>query len=782
MDDWIFKPNRRARLIDWWALDSRLDSSVYGIWAAYKDWWASYSAFFGRFRVSGARKFAAEVVSESANLSVLGLAVLLMFCLPAIEETNNASWRTASEFSVTFSDRSGTEIGKRGILYSDAVPLEEIPDVLIKATMATEDRRFFEHFGIDVVGTIRAAIANVQNREITQGGSSLTQQLAKNLFLSSERSFDRKIKEAFISLWLEARLTKREILKMYLDRSYMGGGTFGVEAASQFYFGKSVRDINLAEAALLAGLFKAPTKYAPHANPAESRARSNVVLTAMVDAGYMTEGQVHGARLNPARVIERTGADAPNYFLDWAFEEIQRVMQGKGEYSLTATTTLDSPMQEAAEQAIAGVFNQHGRAKRIGQAALVGMETDGAVRAMVGGKDYGDSQFNRAAHGVRQPGSSFKPYVYLTAVTTGHFKPTSILVDTPVGCGNHTIGNYEGGYKGSMTMSTALALSRNTIAAKLSFDSRVTRDRVLYDLRKVGININKTCTMALGDQGITPLQHVSGVATFANGGYATCAYAITEVRNLRDEVVYTRGPDEQERLKCIERRGGLKPFKATVKAGDPEAESAREEPPSRRNRRGEKSEPPAPALKPLAPGQIFETKDIEMLNQMMRAVVTEGTGRAAELDFTYSAGKTGTSSDYKDAWFVGYTGQLVAGIWLGNDNFTSMNDVTGGGFAAPAWKQFMAAAHTSYNIPTVPGLPVHPRQQEEQLRLAEVRREDPGYTAPASADATKVMPARTKKALTGLNKIFKETPKLDENETAGKRGAFLQSDQTSQTR
>ncbi|MDX2264587.1 MAG: PBP1A family penicillin-binding protein [Hyphomicrobiales bacterium] len=766
MDDWIFKPNRRARLIDWWALDSWLDSSVYGAWARYQDWWASYSAFFARFRVTGARKVATEAASEGANLFILGLLVLLTFCLPAIEETKTPGWRTAGEYSVTFLDRAGNEIGKRGILYSDVVPLEEIPDVLIKATMATEDRRFFEHFGIDIFGTVRAAVANIQNREISQGGSSLTQQLAKNLFLSSERSFDRKIKEAFIALWLEARLTKREILKMYLDRSYMGGGAFGVEAASQFYFGKSVRDINLAEAALLAGLYKAPTKYAPHANPAESRARSNVVLTAMVDAGYMTEGQVHGARLNPAKVIERTGVDAPNYYLDWAFEEIQRVMAGKGEFSLVATTTLDAGMQTAAEQAIAGIITQHGRAKRIGQAALVGMETDGAVRAMVGGKDYGDSQFNRAAHGIRQPGSSFKPYVYLTAVERG-YRPNSIWLDSPVGCGSHTIGNYEGGYKGSMTMSTALALSRNTIAAKMSFDPKVTRDRVLATLRKLGIVINKTCTMSLGDQGITPLSHVAGTATFANGGYAVCPYALTEVRNMKDEVVYTRGSEEEERVKCAKARGADKPVNVAIKAGDPEAEAAPET--GRRGRRGaEKAEPAAP--KPaLAPGQLFDTKDIEYLNQMMRAVVTEGTGRAAELDFTYSAGKTGTSSEYRDAWFVGYTGQLVAGIWLGNDNFTPMNDVTGGGFAAPAWKQFMTAAHTSYNIPTIPGLPVHPRQQEELARLAAAPRD--GSDLSATAEATKSMPARTKKVLLNLNKMFKETPKLDE--AAADRDASL---------
>lgn len=712
MRDWIFKPNRRSRLVDWWAVDAWIDSSIYGAWARYKDWWAAYSNFFGRFRVTGFRKFITEIFSEAATLGTLGLAGLLAFAVPAIQETNNSVWRTASQYSVTVLDRNDKEIGKRGILHSDAVPLEELPDHLIKATLATEDRRFFEHFGIDFLGTARALSANVRASDVVQGGSSVTQQLAKNLFLSSERSFDRKIKEAFIALWLEARLTKKEILKLYLDRSYLGGGTFGVEAASQFYFGKSVRDITLAEAALLAGLFKAPTKYAPHANQAESLARANQVLTNMVEAGFMTEGQVYGARINPAKVIERTIHDSPNYFLDWAFEEVQRLMKGKGEYLLTVRTTIDPQMQKAAEQAVETTLNQNGRSYRFDQAALVGMETDGAVRAMVGGGDYGESQFNRAAHANRQPGSSFKPYVYITALENG-YRPNSMVVDAPVSCGNHSIGNYEGGYQGRMTLTTALAKSRNTIAAKLSFDPKVTRDRVLIILKKLGINIQKTCTMALGDQGITPLAHTAAHAVFANGGKAVRPYAIIEMRNSRDDVVYAR----------------------------------------------ERDEPP--------PKQIIERKYVEMLNQMLRAVVTEGTGRAAELEFTYSAGKTGTSSDYRDAWFIGFTGQLVAGVWLGNDNFSPMANVTGGKLAAPVWQQFMAAAHGSYQtIPSIPGLGSHPRQQEDADRIAEFKKEDPAPSTPAAQAAPQTvhhrMPPKTRKLMSSINKIFKDAKKIEE--------------------
>ena len=258
MRDWIFKPNRRNRYLNWLAFDAWINSTLYGLYARFKDWWANYNNFFAAFRVTGFQRLAVEFLSEAATLGTGGLLIVLIFEIPSIELTKNPNWRTGSEFSVTFLDRYGNEIGKRGIQFSDAVPLEEIPDTLIKATMATEDRRFFDHFGIDVLGTMRALVENARANEVVQGGSSITQQLAKNLFLTSERSISRKIKEVYLALWLEAHLTKKEILKLYLDRAYLGGGTFGVEAASQFYFGKSVRDINLPEAAVLSRIVQGP--------------------------------------------------------------------------------------------------------------------------------------------------------------------------------------------------------------------------------------------------------------------------------------------------------------------------------------------------------------------------------------------------------------------------------------------------------------------------------------------------------------------------------------------
>ncbi len=719
MRDWIFRPNRRHRFIDWWAVDSWIDSSLYGIWAKYLDRWSAYSNFINHFRVTGFRRLVAELLSEGATLGTGALMVVTAFALPALEETNDPLWRQASQYSVTFLDRNGQEIGKRGILFSDSVPLEEIPDHLIKAILATEDRRFFDHFGIDVFGTIRAIVANAQAGETVQGGSSLTQQLAKNLFLSSERSLNRKIKEAFIALWLEARLTKKEILKMYLDRAYMGGGAHGVEAAAQFYFGKSVREINLSEAALLAGLPKAPTKYAPHVNPAASRARTNTVLTNMVEAGFMTEGQVHSARLNPPKVIDHSDFYAPDFFLDWAFEEVQRLTRGKNEYNVVARTTVDLNLQKAAEQAMANTLDQNSRSRHVGQGALVSMETDGAVRAMVGGRDYGESQFNRATHAYRQPGSSFKTYVYLTALEGGA-NPNMVVPDWTPSCGNWSPRNYDGGYHGRMTLTSALARSINTIAVRLSLDNKYGgRDQVLKTLAKLGLGyVKKTCSMALGDQGITVVDHVSGYATLAAGGKRVKGYAITEIRNSHDEIVYSRERDE----------------------------------------------------KPAE--QVFSREAVEKLNGMLSHVVSEGTGRAAQLDFTTAAGKTGTSSDYKDAWFLGFTGQYITGIWMGNDNFTSTGRVTGGSLPAQTWKAYSVAAHTSYNIPQIPGIPLHPRQVEEMQRIAELRKADPtmGVVGERPGASGSRMSARTRKVLATLAKSFKDARKLDE---ASAKGASL---------
>ena len=675
MSDWIYKRGgRHGRLFSLLGLDSWIDSKAFELWQEAKERYTTANNLFLRLRLGGIKRLFNEVLSEALTLGTGGFAVLLALSIPAFQDINEGSWLTNAKYSVLFLDRNGTEIGKRGINSDATVPLEEIPDTLIKATLATEDRRFFDHYGIDPVGLVRAISTNLQSNAVVQGASTLTQQLAKNLFLSSERTLQRKIKEVFLAFWLETHLSKREILKLYLDRSYMGGGAFGVEAASQFYFGKSVRDVTLAESAMLAGLYKAPTNYAPHANLANARARANDVLSNLVDAGFMTEAQVHNARIFPATPVAAPPSDSPNWFLDWAFEEVQRLAEGKGEFSLVVQTTVDLAMQKQADQVIASTVRTMGRPVNARQAALVSMEPDGAVRAMVGGIDYGESQFNRASHAKRQPGSSFKVYVYATALEKGIVTSRSIVTDSSPPCGPRgwTPKNYAGGHGGGggMPLGVALAKSLNTVAVKLSL--QVKRENVVEMTQRLGIHgIRPSCSMALGDHGISPLEHVGGFTHFVNGGKSIRPYAVFEMRNAKGQVLYSHDTDEPE------------------------------------------------------PKQVLSRKVVEQMNQMLRMVVTEGTAKKAELDFTYVIGKTGTSSNYKDAWFVGGTGGLITGVWFGNDDMRSMSGVTGGSLPATAWHSFMSVAVTDMNIPQLAGLPLHPRQVEEQGRLAELRKSMP---------------------------------------------------------
>ncbi|MEZ5900687.1 MAG: PBP1A family penicillin-binding protein [Hyphomicrobiaceae bacterium] len=710
MNDWFHKRGGRDRIIDWLGLDSKINSVLVETWATIKDGWNAGSSFFARFQLTGWRRLLNEFLSEGVTMATGGFIAMYALALPALMEFDESKFQTG-QFAVKFLDANGNEIGKRGILHNDAVPLSEIPDYLIKATLATEDRRFFEHYGIDVAGTFRALMTNIQANDVVQGGSTLTQQLAKNLFLSSERSFQRKIKELFLSFLLESRFTKQQILKLYFDRAYMGGGAVGVEAASQYYFGKSVRDITMAEAAMLAGLFKAPTKYAPHVNLPASRARTNEVLDNLVEAGFYTSGQVHNARMNPARVIDHTNSTSPDWFLDWAFDEVQRLAQGKGQYVLTARTTVDLSLQRKAEEALKSAVAKEGRALRYSSGAIVVTETDGAVRAIVGGLDYGDSQFNRATKARRQPGSSFKVYVYATALENG-YRPQTPVRDASRSCGNWHPQNY-GGSHGSgarIPLWNALARSLNTVAAELSF--AVGREKVIDMTRRLGITgVKKTCSMALGDGGMTLIEHAGGIATFANDGKLAKPYGILDITTSRGDLLYSR----------------------------------------------ERDEPPAP--------QVVRPQVAEQMNQMLYRVVEEGTGKAAALDFTNVAGKTGTSTGPKDAWFVGFTGKYVGVVWIGNDDNRPMGHVTGGHQAAPIWHNVMAVAHTDMNIPTIPGLQPHPVQVAEQARLAALKQSqiEAGIVQPdADARSSKLLPDKTREALKKLAQALRKAGGLPE--------------------
>ncbi len=523
-------------------VDAWVDSNMYESRFAAGEFWEEVVIFFRRFRARGLKRFFIEILSEGATLGAGGLVVMLMLALPASEEIAG-NWRSQDEFAVTFLDRYGNEIGKRGILHTDAVPIEELPDHLIKAVLATEDRRFFEHYGLDFVGLIRAMSENARAGTVVQGGSTISQQLAKNLFLSNERTYSRKIKEAFLSLWLEANLSKEEILKLYLDRAYMGGGTFGVAAAAEFYFGKDVRDVTLAESAMLAGLFKAPAKYAPHVNLPAARARANEVLTNMVQAGFMTEGQVTGARRHPADVVLRNTADSPDYFLDWAFDQVKDFVISKHlpYRSFTVRTTIDLDLQRASEEAVQFFLRQYGEQYDVDESAVVLIENNGAVRAMVGGRDYGVSQFNRATSAERQAGSSFKPYVYAVAMEEG-LTPDTVVRDGPITWRGWSPKNYGRSYRGNVTLATALAKSINTIPVLLARDYIGGTEPIVELTHKMGITspIILHHTMVLGTSGMTVLDQATGYLTFATGGFAHRRHAFTQIISPSGEVLYNR--------------------------------------------------------------------------------------------------------------------------------------------------------------------------------------------------------------------------------------------------
>src|ERR1700732_58141 len=530
-------------------LDSRIDFGLYQAKTWGRELFERYSDFMDRFHVAGWRRwYFVEPLSECLSLGTGGFMVMLALAIPAFRETADDDWLKKSELAVTFLDRFGNEVGSRGIKHNDSLRLDEFPDHLIKATLATEDRRFYEHFGIDIPGLFRAMLTNARAGGVVQGGSSITQQLAKNLFLSNERTIERKVNEAFLSLWLESRLPKNEILKLYLDRAYLGGGTFGVDAAAQYYFNKSARDVNLAEAAMLAGLFKAPSRFAPHINLPAARARANVVLDNLVDAGIMTEGQVFGARRHPANPAHRRGEHSANYYLDWAFDEMKKLVETfpktMQERVFVARLAIDLNLQKHTEDAIQNSLRQYGREYHAKQAAAVLMDTDGAVRAMVGGRDYGGSQFNRGTDALGQPGSSFKPYVYATALMNG-FKPTSVVVDSPVCIGNWCPKNYGGGQSGAMTLTQAITRSVNVIPVKLSIalgngNPKIGRAKIRETARKAGIRtpLPDTPSMPIGADEVTVLDHTGAYTMFANLGKAYTPHAVLEVRSGAGELIW----------------------------------------------------------------------------------------------------------------------------------------------------------------------------------------------------------------------------------------------------
>jgi penicillin-binding protein 1A len=652
--------------------DAWIDFGLFRGATGAREQWERFSTFMDRFHVAGWRRWLNELVSEGATLGTAGLMLMLALAVPAFHETSD-NWLKKSELAVSFLDRYGNEIGTRGIRHNDSVPLDEFPDPLVKAVLATEDRRFYEHFGIDGPGIARALMTNARAGGVVQGGSSITQQLAKNLFLNNERTLERKIKEAFLALWLEARLTKNEILKLYLDRAYMGGGAFGVDAAARYYFNKSARDVDLPEAAMLAGLFKAPTKYSPNVNLPAARARANVVLDNLVESGFMTEGQVFGARRHPATPVDRRDDQAPNYYLDWAFEQMKKLVdtfpKSMTERVFVVRTTLDPALQKAADAAVESSLRQYGREYHANQAAAVLMDIDGSVRAMVGGRDYGESQFNRATDSLRQPGSSFKPYVYAAALVHG-LKPTSTVVDAPICIGNWCPHNYGRSYRGSMTLLQALTHSINTIAVRLSVtigngNAKLGRAKIIKLAHDMGIHtpLPDTPSLPIGADGVELIDHTGAYATFPNLGMKITPHAALEVRTGTGNLIW------------------------------------------RFDRDGPK------------PQRVLPLNVAQDMVKMMNNVIENGTGRRARLDGVAAAGKTGTTNAYRDAWFMGYTGNFACGVWFGNDDYTSTNRMTGGSLPAMTWHNIMAYAHEGIEIKPLPGIPA-PKERQQPTVVA----------------------------------------------------------------
>ncbi|WP_033070143.1 transglycosylase domain-containing protein [Thalassospira australica] len=590
--------------------------------------------------IPGPEAIAKFIVLGTIWVAVLGGGVVAYYGYGLPEKV---SFEVASERkpSIRVISIDGATLAAYGNRYGNPVEVRDLPEYVGQAFVSIEDRRFYDHFGIDVVGIARAAWANLTAGRIAEGGSTITQQLAKNLFLSPERTFGRKIEEVLMALWLEFKFDKQQILSLYLNRIYFGSGVYGIDAAARHYFATDPRRLNLYEAAVLAGLPKAPSRYNPLVDPKLSADRANVVLAAMASTGALTKARADRAKQTRVRTA-RSAQTGPGvrYFSDWVLDRAREYV-GYVDQDLLVHTTLDSRLQEIAEENLLRALESNSaKTHNVGQAALLAMTPDGAVRAMVGGRDYFESQYNRVTQARRQPGSVFKLFVYLAGLENG-LGSNDWMRDAPIVINGWEPRNFDRKHHGTMSIRDAVATSNNSIAVQMALE--VGLDKVIQKARDMGVSseLKPEPSLALGTSEVSMLELTGAYAIVANGGFAVFPHAVSKITGKGGEVLYERSDDFPGRL-----------------------------------------------MNPLHAGEM---------NNMLAAVVAKGTGRNAIIDRP-SAGKTGTTSDYRDAWFIGYSADLVAGVWMGNDDNSPMDEqVTGGGLPAALWRDFMLHAHQ--NIP-----------------------------------------------------------------------------------
>ena len=572
-------------------------------------------------------------------IAVISLLAFYAYDLPNLDEVLVKTRLP----TVSLLARDSSHLLTIGDIHGSPVSLDDIPLALIQAVLATEDRRFYSHFGLDLFGLARATYANLSAGRIVQGGSTLTQQLAKNLFLSPERTLKRKVQELILSLWLEKKFSKDQILTIYLNRVYLGSGTYGVEAASRRYFKKPARDLNTFESALLAGLLKAPSRYNPINNSKLAKKRTLQVLANMEAAGYLTNFDKEDLDRVLARVNSNKSSNKPSYFTDWILSQVSSYVSPSSA-DIIVTTTLDKNMQLAGEQIISKAL-KGGLELNLSQAALVAMTPTGAVRTMVGGADYGISQYNRATQAKRQPGSAFKHIIFLAGLENG-LRPDRYFVDQPITIEDWSPRNFTRKFIGKVSMVDALSKSINTVAVNIS--ESVGRNNVISTAQRLGITAKllSAPSIALGVNGVSLIEMTASYGVFASGGFGVWPYGIEEVKDVEGRVLY--------------RRQGS------------------------------------------GPGRVIKAQIAAEMNSMLLHAIEKGTGRAANFDRPV-AGKTGTSQNNRDAWFIGYSADLIVGVWMGNDNQDRMKGVTGGGLPAKAWRNFMVAAHTDIPARPLPG-------------------------------------------------------------------------------